>query len=146
MKPTTIGVLFNRVRDLTAEIWFGRRLGQEAAPAKLGVDRALAFSEINQQLYQLLNGLDAIYFAQGEYAYADEIVFNALEKLRKGSRQNLQAPNSVIDWRPIVHEMRLFKSAEELAVMRRAGRDHRAGPYPGDGKMPPWHVRISAGR
>ena len=46
---------------------------------------------------------------------------NALEKLRKGSRQNLQAPNSVIDWRPIVHEMRLFKSAEELAVMRRAG-------------------------
>lgn len=59
-------VLFNRVRDLTAEIWFGRRLGQEAAPAKLGVDRALAFSEINQQLYQLLNGLDAIYFAQGD--------------------------------------------------------------------------------
>ena len=37
-------VIFNRVRDLTAEIWFGRRLGQEAAPAKLGVDRALAFS------------------------------------------------------------------------------------------------------
>ncbi len=73
-------VLFNRVRDLTAEIWFGRRLGQDAAPAKLGVDRALAFSEINQQLYQLLNGLDAIYFAQGEYAYADEIVFNAPRK------------------------------------------------------------------
>jgi hypothetical protein len=84
-------VLFNRVRDLTAEIWFGRRLGR-SCPAKLGVDRALAFSEINQQLFQLLNGLDAIYFAQGEYAYADDIVFNALEKLRKGVRQNLQAP------------------------------------------------------
>ena len=40
-------VLFNRVRDLTAEIWFGRRLGQDAAPAKLGVDRALPFDEIN---------------------------------------------------------------------------------------------------
>ncbi len=57
-------VLFNRVRDLTAEIWFGRRLGQDAAPEKLGVDRALAFSEINQQLYQLLNGLDVVYHAQ----------------------------------------------------------------------------------
>ena len=113
-------VLFNRVRDLTAEIWFGRRLGGGRAGEAwrrpgAGVQR------INQQLYQLLNGLDAIYFARGEYAYADEIVFNALEKLRKGARQNLQAPNSVIDWRPIVHEMRLFKSAEELAVMRRAG-------------------------
>lgn len=114
-------VLFNRVRDVTAEVWFGRRLGQEAAPAKLGVDRALAFSEINQQLYQLLNGLDAIYHAQGEYAWADDIVFNAMDKLRKGSRQNLQAPAAIVDWRPLVHEMRLFKSEEEIAVMRRAG-------------------------
>lgn len=114
-------VIFNRVRDLTAEIWFGRRLGQEAAPEKLGVDRALAFSEINQQLYQLLNGLDVLYHAQGEYAYADEIVFTALDKLRKGSRQNLSAPATLTDWRPVVHEMRLFKSEEELNVMRRAG-------------------------
>jgi len=114
-------VLFNRVRDLTAEIWFGRRLGQQAAPEKLGVDRALAFSEINEQLFQLLNGLDVVYHAQGEYAYADEIVFAALDKLRKGSRQNLKAPATLTDWRPVVHEMRLFKSAEELAVMRRAG-------------------------
>ncbi|MDI3361954.1 Xaa-Pro aminopeptidase [Lelliottia sp. V89_10] len=114
-------VLFNRVRDLTAEIWFGRRLGQDAAPEKLGVERALAFSEINEQLYQLLNGLDVVYHAQGEYAYADELVYAALDKLRKGSRQNLSAPASITDWRPIVHEMRLFKSPEELDVMRRAG-------------------------
>lgn len=115
-------VIFNRVRDLTAEIWFGRRLGQEAAPEKLGVDRALAYSEINQQLYQLLNGLDVLYHAQGEYAYADDIVFTALDKLRKGSRQNLSAPATLTDWRPMVHEMRLFKSEEELNVMRRAGK------------------------
>ena len=114
-------VLFNRVRDKTAEIWFGRRLGQEAAPKKLGVDRALAFPEIDEHLYQLLNGLDAVYHAQGEYAYADTILFAALDKLRKGSRQNLKAPATLTDWRPIVHEMRLFKSAEEIDVLRRAG-------------------------
>ncbi|MEN0585129.1 MULTISPECIES: Xaa-Pro aminopeptidase [Kosakonia] len=114
-------VLFNRVRDKTAEIWFGRRLGQEAAPEKLGVDRALAFPEINEHLYQLLNGLDAVYHAQGEFDYADTIVFTALDKLRKGSRQNLLAPPTLTDWRPMVHEMRLFKSAEEIDVMRRAG-------------------------
>lgn len=114
-------VLFNRLRDKTAEIWFGRRLGQEAAPEKLGVDRALAFSEIDEQLYQLLNGLDVVYHAQGEYSYADAILFTALDKLRKGSRQNLTAPASITDWRPIVHEMRLFKSPEEVDVLRRAG-------------------------
>ena len=114
-------VLFNRVRDKNAEIWFGRRLGQDAAPDALGVDRALAFSEIDEQLYQLLNGLDVVYHAQGEYGYADTILFTALDKLRKGSRQNLTAPATLTDWRPWVHEMRLFKSEEELAVMRRAG-------------------------
>ncbi|EOC1286139.1 Xaa-Pro aminopeptidase [Cronobacter muytjensii] len=114
-------VIFNRLRDKNAEIWFGRRLGQDAAPAKLGVDRALAFNEIDEQLYQLLNGLDVVYHAQGEYTYADAIVFTALDKLRRGSRQNLSAPATLTDWRPWVHEMRLFKSPEELAVMRRAG-------------------------
>lgn len=114
-------VLFNRLRDKTAEIWFGRRLGQEAAPEKLGVDRALAFSEIGQQLHQLLNGLDVVYHAQGEYAYADNIVFAALDKLRHGSRQNLSAPTTLTDWRPWVHEQRLFKSEEEIVAMRRAG-------------------------
>ncbi|WP_158783939.1 Xaa-Pro aminopeptidase [Pantoea sp. BAV 3049] len=115
-------VLFNRVRDLTAEIWFGRRLGQDAAPSMLSVDRALPFSDISEQLPQLLNGLDVVYHAQGQYAEADSLLFAALEKLRRGSRQNLTAPASITDWRPWVHEMRLFKSPEEQAILREAGR------------------------
>lgn len=114
-------ILFNRVRDLTAEIWFGRRLGQDAAPKKLGIDRALPFDDINDQLHLLLNGLDVVYHAQGNYDYADTLVNGAMEKLRHGFRQNLSAPVTLTDWRPWVHEMRLFKSAEEVAVMRRAG-------------------------
>ncbi|WP_272687335.1 Xaa-Pro aminopeptidase [Providencia sp. PROV149] len=114
-------VLFNRVRDLAAEIWFGRRLGQEAAPEKLGISKALPFDEIEEQLYQLLNGLDVIYHAQGEFEYADKLVFGALDILRKGGRRNLRAPQTIIDWRPLVHEMRLFKSEAEIAVMRKAG-------------------------
>ncbi|EMI5491335.1 Xaa-Pro aminopeptidase [Providencia stuartii] len=114
-------VLFNRIRDLTAEIWFGRRLGQEAAPEKLGISKALPFDEIEEQLYQLLNGLDVIYHAQGEFEYADKLVFDALETLRKGSRRNLRAPSTMIDWRPLVHEMRLFKSEAEIATLRKAG-------------------------
>lgn len=114
-------VLFNRVRDLTAEIWFGRRLGQQAAPAKLGVDRALPFNEISDQLHLLLNGLDVIYHAQGQYDYADKLLFSALETLRNGARKGFIAPPTVTDWRPWVHEMRLFKSQAEIDVMRRAG-------------------------
>ncbi|MCG3461202.1 Xaa-Pro aminopeptidase [Xenorhabdus bovienii] len=114
-------VLFNRVRDLTAEIWFGRRLGQDAALEKLGVDRALPFDDLSKQLYLLLNGLDVVYHAQGEFEYADNIVFSALDTLRKNRRRNLSAPSMMADWRPWLHEMRLFKSAAELDIMRKAG-------------------------
>ncbi len=115
-------VLFNRVRDLNAEIWFGRRLGQDAAPEKLAVDRALPWDAMSEQLPQLLNGLDVVYHAQGLYEQADALLFNSLDKLRRGARQNLSAPPTLTDWRPWVHEMRLFKSPEELAVLREAGR------------------------
>ncbi|MCK8178183.1 aminopeptidase P N-terminal domain-containing protein, partial [Erwinia amylovora] len=81
-------VLFNLQRDLTAEIWFGRRLGQEAAPARLAVDRALPWDDMANQSHLLLNGLDIIYHALGQFAFADSIVFSALEKLRAGARQN----------------------------------------------------------
>ncbi len=115
-------VVFNRVRDLTAEIWFGRRLGQDAAPEKLSVDRALPYDAISDRLPQLLNGLDVVYYAQGLYAHADTLLFAALEKLRRGARQNLSAPATLTDWRPWVHEMRLFKSSAEQALLREAGR------------------------
>ncbi|PHM46391.1 hypothetical protein Xmau_00802 [Xenorhabdus mauleonii] len=115
-------VLFNRVRDLTAEIWSGRRLGQEAALDKMGVDRALPIDDINNQLYLLLNGLEVVYHAQGEFEYADEIVFGALAKLRENSRRNFKTPSVMADWRPWLHEMRLFKSETELEAMRVAGR------------------------
>ncbi len=114
-------VLFNRVRDLTAEIWFGRRLGQEAALEQLGMDRALPFDDINEQLYLLLNGLEVLYHAQGEFEYADNIVFHALDKLRKNNRRNFSAPAVMADWRPWLHEMRLFKSKTELEIMHKAG-------------------------
>lgn len=113
-------VLFNQVNDNTSEIWTGRRLGQEAAPAHLGVDRALPWDDINNQLHLLLNGLSVVYHAQGEYSFADSLLFSALDKLRRGVRQQLQAPVTLVDWRPWVHDMRLIKSKEELAVMRRA--------------------------
>ncbi|MGL4860372.1 MAG: Xaa-Pro aminopeptidase [Enterobacteriaceae bacterium] len=113
-------VLFNRDRDPLAETWYGRRLGQEAAAEVLGVDKALSFSEIEQQLPLLLNGLNRVYHAQGLYDYADTLLFTALQQLRDGWRKSLRAPETVSDWRPLLHEMRLFKSAKEIKLMRRA--------------------------
>nr|WP_278992358.1 Xaa-Pro aminopeptidase [Plesiomonas shigelloides] len=116
----TRSVLFNREKDPLAEVWHGRRLGQSAAPAVLAVDQAFAYPALAQELPALLSGLDVLYHAEGEYDYADQAVAQVLTTLRNGFRQGLRAINTQMDWRPLVHEMRLFKSPAEIALMRTA--------------------------
>ncbi|MWP46424.1 Xaa-Pro aminopeptidase [Gilliamella sp. Pas-s27] len=113
-------VLFNRKRDRLAETWTGYRLGQQAALDAIFVDEAYAFDEIATVLPDLLNGKTAIYHADQQYEYADNIVDNAMETLRKGNKMNLFAPSCMIDWRPLVHEMRMFKSDFEVTILRQA--------------------------
>ena len=113
-------VLFNRNKDKLQEIWHGRRLGQENAVETLGVDEALSIDEIDEQLPQLLNGIDTLYFSQGETDHGDAIVADVLETLRTGMRQNLRAPKTQFDLRQILDEMRLIKQPQEIAAMRTA--------------------------
>lgn len=115
-------ILFNRKRDPLAETWTGYRLGQENAMQKIIVDEAHAFDEISQLLPHYFNKLDAIYHATHLFAYADHIVTQTMETLRHGLRQDYHAPVAIIDWRPTLHEMRLFKSPTEVAIMRQAGK------------------------
>lgn len=113
-------VLFNRKKDPLAETWTGYRLGQQAALKTVLVDESYLFDEIDAILPNLLNGKIAIYHADQLYQYADQIVNQAQVTLRQGMRLNLVAPSSIIDWRPIVHEMRMFKSDFEMQLLRKA--------------------------
>ncbi|MGL4983613.1 MAG: aminopeptidase P N-terminal domain-containing protein, partial [Plesiomonas sp.] len=47
-------ILFNRVNDKLAEIWHGRRLGQQPALETLAVDEAFSYDTLEQTLPTLL--------------------------------------------------------------------------------------------
>lgn len=115
-------ILFNRTKDTLAEIWTGYRLGQQAALSQLQVDVAYPFSQAEELLPKIISGKQAIYHASQLYDYADNIVNQLMDNLRKGLRNNLFAPQSIIDWRPILHDLRLFKSPKEIELMRKAGK------------------------
>ncbi|MDF7666986.1 Xaa-Pro aminopeptidase [Orbaceae bacterium ESL0727] len=115
-------IIFNRKKDPLAETWTGYRLGQQAALTELQVDKAYLFTDIETILPTLISGKTALYHADNQYFYADQIVKNVINTLRQGCRQNFSAPNVFIDWRPIVHEMRMFKSDGEIDIMRQAGK------------------------
>ena len=54
--------LFCQPKDLEREIWDGYRLGPDAAVGALSVDAALPATELEQQLPQLLENRDAVWY------------------------------------------------------------------------------------
>lgn len=113
-------LLLCRERDPQREIWDGLRLGPEAAPAVLGVDEALPLGALDEVLPQRLADRPAVWLPFGDARLA-ACMTRWLEAVRARSRSGVQAPAAQRDLRPVLDELRLFKDAHEVALMRRAG-------------------------
>jgi Xaa-Pro aminopeptidase len=107
-------------KDKSAEIWHGKRLGAEAALARFSLDEAFELQELEEALLASIQGQDNVYFSLGHNKSHDRLFTEALNTLRDAPKESL-APRAVHDLQPMLHEMRLFKSACEVAVMKAAG-------------------------
>lgn len=111
--------LFCLNKDALAEIWHGRRYGAEAAMEKFGFDQCHILDDLDIGLASYLDGHDNLYHARGEHGATDELIDHVLQQLRDAPKQTKNAPSTSVDLRPLLHEMRLFKSDLELEVMQR---------------------------
>ncbi len=126
-KPELRSVLFLRDRDPLLETWNGRRLGIERAPDHLQVDESRDIEDLWDDLPGLLSGYEQIMYRAGEEEARDREVLKVLASLRGKARGGILAPLELVDPSPSLHELRLFKSAEELDLMRRgAAITHQA--------------------
>ena len=120
--------LFVRPRDKEMEIWNGRRAGVEGAKSEYGADAAFPISEFEEKLPDFLNGAANLYYRIGNgNADLDETIIKQIRQLRALGRKGMGAPEAIIDTGAIIHEMRLFKSAEEVEMMQRAADIAAAG-------------------
>jgi len=126
-RTTERAVLFVRPRDRTQEIWTGKRAGVEGAVAAYGADAAYPIDELDKRLPQYLVGASAIYYGLGRDERFDRRVLEALAAARTTVRRAGRAPHAFIEPGTILHEMRVIKRPEELALMRRAAAITGAG-------------------
>ena len=120
--PTVQSILFTRPRNPGEEQWQGKRLGPEAACATLGVDQAYSITELDAQLPQLLLDKNTIVYAIGQEMSWDRRLIKALKQSKQQVRAGRTAPESLLDLSPILGELRLIKSPEEIHCMREAAR------------------------
>ncbi|MEY3419723.1 MAG: hypothetical protein RJA46_1496 [Pseudomonadota bacterium] len=112
--------LFCRPKDAEREIWDGIRLGPDAAPLALGVEYAHSNHELDKKLGELLADQDAVYIRLSESAETDRRLRHWMKQVRAQARAGVNPPSEFHDVESLIHEMRLFKDAHEIDIMRRA--------------------------
>ena len=120
-RPQGEYILFCRERDPAMELWDGYRAGPEGACAEYGADDAFPIADIDDILPGLIEGRQRVYYAMGRHAEFDQQVMNWVNVIRSKVRSGAQPPGEFLDLDHLVHDMRLYKSAAELRIMRRAG-------------------------
>ncbi len=112
--------LFVEPRDPDAETWTGYRPGVEGARSDFGADQAYPIGELLEKLPALLDGASRVHHVLGRDARVDRKLVETIEESRLRSRAHAPPPDAIVDPRAILHELRLFKEPEELALMRTA--------------------------
>ncbi|MCH8104767.1 MAG: Xaa-Pro aminopeptidase [Proteobacteria bacterium] len=113
-------ILFCREKDPEQETWHGRRAGQEGAVEDYGADDSFPIDDMDDILPGLLEGNDAIFYVMGRYAEFDQRLIGWVNHIKEQSRSGLHVPSEFVSLDYILHDMRLFKSREELKLMRKA--------------------------
>lgn len=119
-KNDSKAILFCREKNLEREIWDGYRHGPEAAREAFGFDEAHAIAALDTEVPKLMGDMPALFYALGSNAKLDAQVQGWLQAVRAQVRAGVTAPATVHDVNVLLDEMRLFKDAEEIAIMQRA--------------------------
>lgn len=115
-------VLFCRAKDPERETWEGFRSGPDAAREQFGFDEAYPIDELDRRIPLLLENQPRLYAMLGADAVWDARMIGWLNEVRSRIRTGIQVPAGICDLRSLVHEMRLIKDENELAIMRHAGQ------------------------
>ncbi|MBA1231235.1 Xaa-Pro aminopeptidase [Pseudomonas viridiflava] len=113
-------VLFCRERNPERELWDGLRAGQEGAIRDFGADDAFPISDIDDILPGLIEGRDRVYSAMGSHPEFDRHLMEWVNVIRSKAHLGAQPPNEFVALDHLLHDMRLYKSAAEIKVMRGA--------------------------
>ena len=114
-------VVFCRERDKQMELWDGYRAGPEGVCARYGADDAFPIGDIDDILPGLIEGRERVYYSMGRSAEFDRHIMSWVNTIRAKEPSGAVPPGEFTDLDHLLHEQRLYKSAAEQRVMRRAG-------------------------
>ncbi len=115
-------ILFCREKDPKKEQWDGLIAGQEGAVEDYAADDSFPVSDLDDILPRMLEQCQRVYYSMGCDLELDQRMSNWLKRLRSQSRTGVHTPQAFIALDHYLHDMRLYKSRSEIALMRKAAK------------------------
>ena len=115
-------ILFCRENDKKMETWNGLRAGQDGAIEDYAADDSFPIDDIDDILPGLLENKEKVYYTMGVHPDFDQLIIKWVNRLREQSRMGVHTPGEFVSLDHQLHDMRLYKSAAEIKVMRKAAQ------------------------
>ncbi len=115
-------LLFCRERDSEQERWHGSISGPERAMARFAMDDAFPISDIDDILPGLIEGRSRLYYAMGVERDFDRQIIDWVQKIGRSGHLGAAPPGEFVQLEHYLHELRLFKSAGEIELMKFAAK------------------------
>ena len=115
-------LLFCRERDPEREAWDGPRAGPDGAVEQYGMDDAYPVADMDEILPGLIEGRNRVYYHFGRDAEFDLKLIGWVNRVRAAVKQGAEPPHEFLELGHLLHDLRLFKSRDELRLMRRAAQ------------------------
>ena len=113
-------ILFCREFDEAKALWEGAHAGLEGATDRYQADDAFPIEDMDEILSGMLENKHKVFYPMGRDSDLDHRLLDWINHIKSQSRSGLVAPGELVSLEHILHEMRLFKSPEEIKLMRRA--------------------------
>ena len=113
-------VLFCREFDEKKALWEGAHAGLDGATSHYKADDSFPITDLDDILPGMLEDKGKVYYPMGRDPELDHNLLVWINHIRSQSRTGVNAPGELVSLEHVLHEMRLFKSPEELKLMRRA--------------------------
>jgi Xaa-Pro aminopeptidase len=119
--PDESYVLFVRPKDRETEIWAGRRAGVAGAVDLYGADAAYPLEDFDKTIRERLLGRRTVHVPMRHRKFAQRVSDLMIGLRRVANRYGRPVPDQLHDATPLLDEMRLHKTADEIDLLRRAG-------------------------
>ena len=115
-------LMFCRDHEPEKELWDGKRAGPDGVMRDYAANDAFPIDDIDDILPGIMESCSRVYYTMGLYAEFDARIADWLNSLRGREARGVHTPREFIALDHLLHDMRLYKSRNEISAMRRSAK------------------------